>query len=286
MKSREEPDGSRRSATNRECHWASAPWFRALPLAAVLLTFLAASSVTWRQPVTSIEMNRNDAAFYLVLARNIVEHGVYSHQQQPPFQPHTEWPPGVPLLYSLPMSFVGGAALDGGRLWIHGFTLLVSSLALIAVYLFVRQRESVGIAIAVTAATMSSHAFLDSAQAATADTIAVAAAFFTLLLLERSSVPQSTRRTEGVSPLVPQTSPDSESTIGLTPNGTHFSGAAQAARSQWSEIVVESREEPDGSRRSATKVSAIGLTPPVRPEISVCRWRVVLVLACVPLIKP
>ena len=48
------------------------------------------------------------------------------------------------------------------------------------------------------------------------------------------------------------------------PNGTHFSGAAQAARCQWSEIVVESREEPDGSRRSATKVSAIGRQPPVQ----------------------
>ena len=40
-----------------------------------------------------------------------------------------------------------------------------------------------------------------------------------------------------------------EGTGGLTPNGTRFSGAAQAARSEWSEIVVESREEPDGSRR-------------------------------------
>ncbi len=54
---------------------------------------------------------------------------------------------------------------------------------------------------------------------------------------------------------------------GRQPNGTDFSGAAQAARSQWSEIVVESREEPDGSRRSATKVSAIGLTPPARLEL-------------------
>ena len=61
---------------------------------------------------------------------------------------------------------------------------------------------------------------------------------------------------------------DNADTGGLTPNGTYFSGAAQAARSQWSESVVESREEPDGSRRSATKVSAIGLTPPSSPICS------------------
>jgi hypothetical protein len=38
----------------------------------------------------------------------------------------------------------------------------------------------------------------------------------------------------------------------------HLSGAAQAARSQRSEIVVKSRERPDGSRRSAAEVIANG----------------------------
>ena len=164
------------------------------PLLVVIVLFVAVCSVAWRQPVSSMPLNRNDAAFYLVLAHNLVEHGVYSHQQVEPFAPHTEWPPGVPLWYAVPMSLVGSFPLGSSAWIIRAWALATAVLALWLVHRYLKLFCSNGVALAITAATAFSAAFLDEAQAALADIPALAASFFVLFEIEKHFASERTSR--------------------------------------------------------------------------------------------
>ncbi|TXT35139.1 MAG: hypothetical protein FD138_1491 [Planctomycetota bacterium] len=164
------------------------------PMLALVVLFLAFSSVAWRQPVSSMPMNRNDAAFYLVLAHNLVEHGVYSHEQVEPFAPHTEWPPGVPLWYAVPMSLIGSFPLGSSAWIIRVWTLTTAALALWLVHRYLRLFFSNGAASAITSATAFSVAFLDESQAALADIPALAASFFVLFEIEKHFATERTSR--------------------------------------------------------------------------------------------
>ena len=152
------------------------------------------SRVATAGPVSSMPLNRNDAAFYLVLAHNMVEHGVYSHQQVEPFAPHTEWPPGVPLWYAVPMSLIGSFP-PGSSAWIiRVWTLATAVLALRLVQRYLKLFCSNGVSLAITAATAFSAALLDEAQAAFADIPALAASFFVLFEIEKHFATERTSR--------------------------------------------------------------------------------------------
>lgn len=146
----------------------------------IAVLFVAVSLFSWHQPVSSMEMNRNDAACYLIMAKNLTQHGVYSLDQAAPFRPHTEWPPGIPLLYTVPMAFLDFPLTTTGTSVIHAWTLLMSLTSLWLVYRFLRTLISQAGAFAVVAALATTKAFLDSAQAAVADTASVGAAFLVL----------------------------------------------------------------------------------------------------------
>jgi hypothetical protein len=158
-------------------------WLNRWGLAMVLLAFLLTSLAAVGKPVTSMEMNRNDAACYLILADNLVHHGVYSMSRTEPYLPHTEWPPGTPLLYTVPVALASGLPTLSTAWVFHAWTLLISSLSLVALYRWAKLFVDVPIALAVTAATAFSRAFLDSGQAAVADSAAVGAAFFCLRMV-------------------------------------------------------------------------------------------------------
>ncbi len=152
-----------------------------LPL--LLLAFLVTSMAAAGQPVTSMEMNRNDAACYLILADNMVHNGVYSLSRSEPYLPQTEWPPGTPLLYTVPVAIAGGLPQASTEWLFHGWALLISVASLTALYRWLRLVADVPISLAAVAATAFSRAFLDSGQATVADTAAVGLAFFCLRLL-------------------------------------------------------------------------------------------------------
>lgn len=158
-------------------------WLNRWGLVVVLLAFLLTSLSAIGKPVTSMEMNRNDAACYLILADNLVYHGVYSMSRSEPYLPHTEWPPGTPLLYTVPVALSGGLPAPSTVWLFHAWTLLISLLSLVALYRWAKLFVDVPIALAVTAVTAFSRAFLDSGQATVADTAAVGAAFFCLRLV-------------------------------------------------------------------------------------------------------
>lgn len=153
--------------------------------AGLALVFVAVSLASWAQPVSSMEMNRNDAACYLILAKNIVQHGVYSLDQAAPFQPHTEWPPGIPLLYALPMAFVDFPLNSVDTAVIHTWTLLISLTSLWLVCCYLRELLPQSAAFAITATLASTKAFLDSAQVPVADTVSVGVAFLLLHWMRR-----------------------------------------------------------------------------------------------------
>lgn len=187
-------------------------WLNRWGLAIVLLAFLLTSLSAVGKPVTSMEMNRNDAACYLILADNLVHHGVYSMSRAEPYLPHTEWPPGTPLLYTVPVALAGGLPTPSTAWLFHAWTLLMSSLSLIALYRWARLFIDVPIALAVTAATAFSRAFLDSGQATVADTAAVGAAFFCLRMVHlkfagRSEQPPNPFVFYGSLSLLPLTKP-------------------------------------------------------------------------------
>lgn len=142
------------------------------------------SIVAWRQPVTSMPMNRNDASCYLLLAHNLVEHGVYSLDQTAPFRPHTEWPPGIPLLYTLPVALAGGFPLDDAAWIVRLFAWLVAAGSLWSVFRYVRLFCEAPVAWLVTLCTLGSRAFLDETQAAFADVPALGAMFLILFEIE------------------------------------------------------------------------------------------------------
>lgn len=143
-----------------------------------MLLFLAVSLASWNHQVTTIEMNRNDASCYLILARNLVWNGTYSLDQVAPFRPHTEWPPGVPLLYVPPMLFVRDFPLSHGQaLLVHAWTLLLAVGSLWLLWRYLREITSQATALLVVALTAATKAFLDSANASTADALAVGIAF-------------------------------------------------------------------------------------------------------------
>ena len=151
-------------------------------LAAIFVLVSLASS---RHQVSTVEMNRNDAACYMILARNIAQRGVYSLEQAEPFHPHTEWPPGIPLLYVPPMAIVGEFPLDAtGTAVIHAWSLLLAVLSLWMVWRYLKEMTSPIGALCATAAVASTKAFLDSANAATADAVAVGFAFLALREIE------------------------------------------------------------------------------------------------------
>jgi len=158
---------------------------REVPAVLGLITgLILISSAAWGRPVTSMEMNRNDAAFYLVLGHHLVEHGVYSHSQTAPFIPHTEWPPGIPLLYALPLLITGGFPLAGSSGLLHVWIWLVAATAICLLYRYLRLFCRPGTAWTVAAVTIASRAFLDEAQAAFADIPALAAAAWALREIE------------------------------------------------------------------------------------------------------
>jgi hypothetical protein len=142
------------------------------------------SAVTWNQPVTSMPMNRNDASCYLLLAHNMAEHGVYSLDQQAPFRPHTEWPPGVPLLYAIPVALAGGFPLGNSAWIVHLFAWVVAAGSMWCVFHYVRLFAEAHVAWLVTLCTLCSRAFLEESQAAFADIPALGAMFLMLYEIE------------------------------------------------------------------------------------------------------
>lgn len=168
-------------AAARRLWAASSPiWF-----AVLAVFFVTVSLASWGQQVTTVEMNRNDASCYLILARNLVQHHSYSLNQSAPFQPHTEWPPGVPLLYVPVMAVVGDFPLSPlDEAVIHGWSLFLALGSLWLLWRYLREVTSPLIALCVTALLAATHAFLDSANASTADALSVGAAFWALREVE------------------------------------------------------------------------------------------------------
>ncbi len=177
------PIAGRDCPASRQGFWSAGRpvWFVLLAVA-----FVAVSFASWGQQVTTVEMNRNDASCYLILARNLVRHGCYSLDQAAPFRPHTEWPPGVPLFYVPVMAVVGDFPLSTtDEALVHCWSLCLAVGSLWLLWRYLREVTSPLIALGTTALLASTHAFLDSANASTADALSVGAAFWALREVER-----------------------------------------------------------------------------------------------------
>lgn len=173
--------GPIRVATQRLWVAGHPVWF-----AVLAVVFVTVSLASWGQQVTTVEMNRNDASCYLILARNLAQNHCYSLEQAAPFQPHTEWPPGVPLLYVPVMAVVGDFPLTPtDEALVHGWALFLAIGSLWLLWRYLCEVASPLIALCVTALLASTPAFLDSANASTADALSVGAAFWALREVER-----------------------------------------------------------------------------------------------------
>jgi 4-amino-4-deoxy-L-arabinose transferase-like glycosyltransferase len=130
------PRESRTAAPGRAAP-ALRPWHLAAALAAlhVALTLLILNPVPHQG---------GDNAAYLALARSILEHGSYREMWDPANAPHTQYPPGFPLI-------LAGAMLLGVKPF-AGFKVLVvlfSGAAVAISYLWARRVSTPGVAAAV-----------------------------------------------------------------------------------------------------------------------------------------
>ncbi|HEY0035618.1 MAG TPA: glycosyltransferase family 39 protein, partial [Longimicrobium sp.] len=84
-----------------------------------------------------------DNAAYLALARSLLERGTYQELWDPALRPHTQYPPGWPLILAL-------GRLAGIRSWLgmKGIVMAFSALAVALSYLWARRAASPGAALA------------------------------------------------------------------------------------------------------------------------------------------
>lgn len=88
--------------------------------------------------------NGGDNASYLALARSLREHGTYQELWDPASRPHTQYPPGWPMILALAMTI-------GIEPWL-GFKVLAAAFSALAVglaYLWARRLATPGTALAV-----------------------------------------------------------------------------------------------------------------------------------------
>lgn len=100
-----------------------------------------------------------DNAAYLALARSMLERGTYQELWEPAMRPHTQYPPGWPLI-------LAGAMTVGVKPWV-GFKvlgILFSAAAVALSYLWARRVSTAGVALAVGALTAVSPGVLDLAR--------------------------------------------------------------------------------------------------------------------------
>ena len=100
-----------------------------------------------------------DSAAYLALARSMLEHGTYQELWDPANRPHTQYPPGWPLI-------LAGAMIAGVKPWI-GFKVLVILFSTAAVglsYLWARRVSTAGVALAVGVLLAVSPGVVDLAR--------------------------------------------------------------------------------------------------------------------------
>lgn len=100
-----------------------------------------------------------DSAAYLALARSLLEHGTYQELWDPAARPHTQYPPGWPLVLAAAMTL-------GVKPWI-GFKVLVTLFSAGAVglsYLWARRATTPGIALAAAAVLAVSPGTVDLAR--------------------------------------------------------------------------------------------------------------------------
>lgn len=100
-----------------------------------------------------------DNAAYLALARSMLEHGTYQELWEPAVRPHTQYPPGWPLL-------LAGAMTVGVKPWV-GFKvmgILFSAGAVALSYLWARRVSTAAVALAVGVLMAVSPGVLDLAR--------------------------------------------------------------------------------------------------------------------------
>ena len=103
--------------------------------------------------------NGGDNAAYLALARSLLEHGTYRELWEPGMRPHTQYPPGWPLL-------LAGAMTVGIKPWV-GFKVLVmlfSAGAVALSYLWARRVSTPGVALAAAGVLAVSPGVVDLAR--------------------------------------------------------------------------------------------------------------------------
>jgi 4-amino-4-deoxy-L-arabinose transferase-like glycosyltransferase len=127
-------------------------WHVAAALALVHLVL----ALLWLDPTVH---SGGDNAAYLALARSLLERGTYQELWEPAMRPHTQYPPGWPLL-------LAGAMTVGVKPWVgfKVFAILFSAAAVALSYLWARRVSTTGVALAVGTLMAVSPGVLDLAR--------------------------------------------------------------------------------------------------------------------------
>jgi hypothetical protein len=129
-----------------------------------------------------------DNGVYVTLARSLLEHGTYSNLHEPGSPPHTQYPPGFPLL-------LAGALLIGLTSWVQLKLVIItlSAVAVAASFLWIRRRGRPALAIGVALLLAISPAVLEQSHWVLSDTPFWAFTMLAIWAYERMPAEQRTR---------------------------------------------------------------------------------------------